>query len=79
MLLPTLLLSLLTPDAPMDHTLHPDLQRYVDERVVPAMAAIPAERRESLDLIATFVKERKAAVPQPTSPSSARTTAGAAT
>ena len=61
MLFPTLLLSLLTPDTPMDRTLHPDLQRYVDERVVPAMAAIPAERKESLDLIAAFVKERKAA------------------
>ncbi len=61
MLLPTLLLSLLLPDAPMDRTLHPDLQRYVDDRVVPAMAAIPAERKESLDLIAAFVKERKAA------------------
>jgi arsenate reductase len=61
MLFPTLLLSLLTPDKPMDRTLHPDLQRYVDERVVPAMAAIPAERRESLELIAAFVKERKAA------------------
>ncbi len=61
MLFPTLLLSMLTPDTPMDRTLHPDLQRYVDERVVPAMAAIPAERRESLDLIAAFVKERKAA------------------
>jgi protein-tyrosine-phosphatase len=45
----------------MERTLHPDLQRYVDERVVPAMAAIPAERKESLDLIAAFVKERKAA------------------
>lgn len=45
----------------MDRTLHPDLQRYVDERVLPAMAAIPAERKESLDLIAAFVKERKVA------------------
>lgn len=61
MLFPTLLLSLLTPDTPMDRTLHPDLQRYVDERVVPAMAAIPAGRKESLDLIAAFVKERTSA------------------
>jgi protein-tyrosine-phosphatase len=45
----------------MDRTLNTDLQRYVDERVIPAMAAIPAERKESLDLIAAFVKERKAA------------------
>lgn len=45
----------------MERTLHPDLQRFVDERVVPAMAAIPAERKESLDLIAAFIKERKAA------------------
>lgn len=61
MLLPGLLLSLLSPDAPMERTLHPDLQRYVNERVLPAMAAISAERKESLDLIAAFVKERKAA------------------
>lgn len=47
--------------APMDRTLHPQLQRYVDERVLPALASIPAERRERLDLIAAFVKERKAA------------------
>ncbi|HRP00211.1 MAG TPA: protein-tyrosine-phosphatase [Flavobacteriales bacterium] len=45
----------------MERALHPDLQRYVDDRVIPAMAAIPAERKESLDLIAAFVKERKAA------------------
>jgi arsenate reductase len=45
----------------MERTLHPDLQRYVNERVLPAMAAIPAERKESLDLLAAFVKERKAA------------------
>lgn len=61
MLFPTLLLSLLTPDTPMDRTLHPDLQRYVNDRVIPAVAAIPAERKESLDQIAAFVKERKAA------------------
>lgn len=61
MLLPALLLSLVTPDTPMERNLHPDLQRYVDEGVLPAMAAIPAERKESLDLIAAFVKERKAA------------------
>jgi len=40
----------------MERTLHPDLQRYVNERVLPAMAAIPAERKESLDLIAAFVQ-----------------------
>jgi protein-tyrosine-phosphatase len=61
MLIPTLLLSMLIPEAPMERTLHPDLQRYVNDRVIPAMAAIPAERKESLDLIAAFVKERKAA------------------
>lgn len=61
MFIPTLLLSLLTPCTPMERTLHSDLRRYVDERVIPAMAAIPAERKESLDLIAAFVKERKAA------------------
>lgn len=61
MLIPTLLLSLITPSAPMERTLHPHLQRYVNERVLPAMAAIPAERKESLDLIVAFVKERKAA------------------
>jgi arsenate reductase (thioredoxin) len=46
---------------PMDRTLHPELQRYVNERVLPTVEAIPAERKESLDLIAAFVKERKAA------------------
>lgn len=43
----------------MERTLHPDLQRYVNERVLPAMTSIPTERKESLDLIAAFVKERK--------------------
>ena len=61
MLLPALLLSLLSPATPMDRTLHPDLDRYVNDRVLPAMAAIPAERKESLDLLADFVMERKAA------------------
>lgn len=61
MFIPTLLLSLLTPSTPMDRTLYPDLQRYVNERVLPAVATIPSERKESLDLIAAFVKERKAA------------------
>lgn len=60
MFIPTLLLSLLTPSTPMERTLHPDLQRYVNDRVLPAVAAIPAERKESLDLIVAFVKERKA-------------------
>lgn len=45
----------------MDRTLHPDLQRYVDERVVPAIATIPSDRKESLDLLVEFVKERRAA------------------
>jgi len=61
---PLLLLSLFTtePDTtPMDRTLHPELQRYVNERVLPAVANIPAERKESLDLIVDFVKERKTA------------------
>lgn len=61
-MLPILLpLTLLTVQPPMDRTLHPDLQRYVDERVVPAIATIPGERKESLDLLVAFVKERKAA------------------
>lgn len=45
----------------MERTLHPDLQRYVNERVLPAMAAIPAERKESLGYIADFIKERRGA------------------
>lgn len=61
MLTSVLLLSMFHPSEVMDRTLHPDLQRYVDERVVPAMAAIPTERKESLDLIAAFVKERETA------------------
>jgi len=44
----------------MDRHLHPDLQRYVNERVLPAVANIPAERKESLDLLAAFIQERKA-------------------
>ena len=59
----TLLLLLVAispgPVPTIERTLHADLQRYVDERVLPAMASIPAERKESLDLIAAFVKERK--------------------
>ena len=52
---------LLNPSGPipMDRTLHPDLQRYVNERVLPAVENIPAERKESLDLIAAFIKERE--------------------
>lgn len=61
MLLPYLLATLASTAMPMERTLHPDLQRYVNERVLPAMAAIPAERKESLGLIADFIKERKAA------------------
>lgn len=61
MLVPTLLLSLLAHATPMERTLHPDLHRYVNDRVLPAVAAIPAERKASLDLIAAFVKDRKAA------------------
>jgi arsenate reductase len=60
LLLPTLLLHTVETSS-MDRILHPDLQRYVNERVLPAMASIPADRKESLDLIAAFVKERKAA------------------
>jgi arsenate reductase len=59
MLLPAILLTLLHPEASMERTLHPDLHRYVNERVLPAMAAIPAERKESLGYIADFIKERK--------------------
>lgn len=61
MIFPAFLVTLLAPSAPMERTLHPDLQRYVSERVLPAVATIPAERKESLDMIAAFVKERKAA------------------
>jgi arsenate reductase len=58
-LLPFLLLN--TPaNHPMERTLRPELQRYVNERVLPAMASIPADRKESLDLLAAFVKERQA-------------------
>jgi len=62
MLIPsTILLASFLAPSPMERTLQPDLQRYVNERVLPAIANIPAERKESLDLIAAFVKERKAA------------------
>lgn len=58
-----LLTALFVPntDQPMKPELLPELQRYVDQRVLPAVVTIPAERKESLDLIAAFVKERKAA------------------
>lgn len=59
-LLPLLLLNN-SATSPMERTLHPELQRYVDGHVVQAVANIPAERKESLDLIAAFIKERKAA------------------
>ncbi len=39
--------------------LNSDLQRYVQERVVPAVEAIPEERREALDLLAEFVQEQR--------------------
>jgi len=61
MLLASILITLPSLTSPMARTLHPELQRYVDERVLPAMAAIPAERKENLDLLTAFVKERKAA------------------
>ena len=44
----------------MPHRIHPEIQRYVDQQVIPAMAEIPFDRKESLDLIAAFVKDRKA-------------------
>lgn len=40
--------------------LHPQLHAYV-ETLLPTLVAIPDERRETLDRIATFVRERKAA------------------
>jgi arsenate reductase (thioredoxin) len=59
-LLPFFLLN--TPaNHTMERTLRPELQHYMNERLLPAVAIIPAERKESLDLIAAFVKERKAA------------------
>lgn len=61
MLLPTLLVALIVPEPVMDRTLHHTLQHYVEQRVLPAVAAIAPERKESLDLLAAFVKERKAA------------------
>lgn len=61
MLLPTLFAMLIAPEPAMERTVHPVLQHYVDERVLPAMATIPAERRKDLDLLAVFVKERRAA------------------
>ena len=62
LLLPALLLVLEpNPQPTMERTLHPDLHRYVGTHVVPAVAGISAERKESLDAIAAFVKERKAA------------------
>lgn len=61
MFIPTILSSIislaLTPD--MQRPLHTELQRYVEQRVLPAVAAIPAERKESLDQLAEFVSSRK--------------------
>lgn len=61
MLHAVLLLPLLSPPAVTERSLHPAIERYVQGRVIPAMADIPAERKESLDLIAAFIAERKAA------------------
>ncbi|MCB0766815.1 MAG: protein-tyrosine-phosphatase [Flavobacteriales bacterium] len=55
-----LVLSFLSPPRSMPHRIHPEIQRYVDQQVIPAMAEIPFDRKESLDLIAAFVKDRKA-------------------
>lgn len=60
MILPILLTTLINSPT-MERTLHPDLQHYVNERVVPAMVTIPADRKASLDLIAAFVQERQQA------------------
>ncbi|MEZ4790105.1 MAG: protein-tyrosine-phosphatase [Flavobacteriales bacterium] len=54
-----LALSLVSPPPAMPHRIHPEIQQYVDQHVIPAMAAIPAERKESLDLIAAFIRERR--------------------
>lgn len=59
MIRPLLLFGSLHLVTPMDHLIHPEIQRYVDERVVPAMAAIPDERKASLDLIAAFIREQR--------------------
>ncbi len=60
MLLPTFFLLAVQTNTPrtMDRTLLPQLQRYVDEQVLPAMVGIPAERKESLNMLADFVKEQ---------------------
>ncbi len=42
-----------------ERILNADLQRYVTEKVLPAVQLIPAERKEALDLIAAYVRERK--------------------
>ncbi|MCB0810580.1 MAG: hypothetical protein KDB96_14990, partial [Flavobacteriales bacterium] len=55
------LTTIMLTTGPADRHLHPELQRYVQDRVLPGIAEIPAERREQLDLIVAFVKERKAA------------------
>ncbi|MCB0785872.1 MAG: protein-tyrosine-phosphatase [Flavobacteriales bacterium] len=56
-----ILASAMLTTGPSDRHLHPELQRYVQDRVLPGIAELPAGRREQLDLIAAFVKERKAA------------------
>ena len=55
------LTTIMLTTGPADRHLHPELHRYVQDRVLPGIAEIPAERREQLDLIVAFVKERKAA------------------
>lgn len=63
MIIPVPLLTLfLAPTTPhMPRTLSPDLQAYVDREVLPAMSTIPDERKESLDLIADFIRDRGSA------------------
>ena len=61
LILSTLLSCNTEAPTPMDRTLHPALAAYVQENVLPAMENISDDRKESLDLIAAFIKERKAA------------------
>ena len=56
-----ILLLMQSGTSKMPRAFDPTLQRYVNERVLTAMDSIPAERRESLDLIAAFINERNAA------------------
>lgn len=44
----------------MERHVFPELRRYVEGRVLPAMSSIPEDRKRTLDRLATFISKRRA-------------------